>query len=429
MNGVALTSSGRRSSRTSASRRSVGAPGKRLRSTGRPGLIVERTVRTPFGAALPAAIWSAVLGFAVIALLVVVGWLAAPESGLSSGQVVAAGAQGWLLANFADLQLADGALGLTPLGLALIPGFALYRSGAWAARAADVRDWSDAARTVGLLTVIYGAITTTVAVFAVTSSVVPVVRTALVGASFLALVAGGLGVARASGLLRRLSLDLPAEAAVGIRAALGALAVMIAGGGVLLVATLAAHTSQVTDLWGVLHPDPAGAGLLLVLSVSLVPNAVLWAAAYCVGPGFAVGVGTGVAPTGVVVGAVPALPLFGALPGAGDAPAASLVGLALPVVAGIVTGAVVVRDRRLRGALPSRVGLLAGGAGLAAGLTLGLLSALAAGGLGGDRMADLGPSGLQVALVAGLELAAVAAATAWEWRRHSAAEHRVAVRR
>jgi hypothetical protein len=195
---------------------------------------------------------------------------------------------------------------------------------------------------------------------------------------------------------------------------------MVAGSALLVVVALLTHLRSVNDLWGSFSPDPAGAVLLVLLSLSLVPNAVLWAAAYCVGPGFAVGVGTSVAPTGVVIGAVPALPLFGALPGAGEAARASLIGLALPVVAGVLVGVVVARDQRLRRQPPSRSAGVAAAGGLAAGVVLGLLTGLSAGGIGPERMMQLGPVGLHVALVAGLELAAVAAATAWEWRRHTA---------
>ena len=47
----------------------------------------------------------------------------------------------------------------------------------------------------------------------------------------------------------------------------------------------------------------------------------------------------------------------------------------------------------------------------------GFLAALSAGAIGGGRMADVGPAGLQVGLVAGLEMAVVAGAVCWEWRR------------
>ena len=67
------------------------------------------------------------------------------------------------------------------------------------------------------------------------------------------------------------------------------------------------------------------------------------------------------------------------------------------------------------------IALVSSGSGtVVGGLFLGILCALSAGAVGGGRMSDLGPAGLQVALVAGLEMAVVAGAVCWEWRRHRA---------
>ncbi len=181
---------------------------------------------------------------------------------------------------------------------------------------------------------------------------------------------------------------------------------------------MAWHGGQVDELWGALGTDPVGAVLLLLLCVALLPNAALWAATYAVGPGFAVGAGTSVAPTGVVIGAVPAVPLLGALPGAGVAPGVSLFALLLPVLAGVTTGVLVARQHSVSGD-PAKLAGLAGAAGAMAGIVLGVLATWSSGSLGGGRMVDLGPSGAPVGLVAALEMAVVAAAVAWEWSRLS----------
>ncbi|HYN75139.1 MAG TPA: DUF6350 family protein, partial [Candidatus Limnocylindria bacterium] len=255
------------------------------------------TVRTPFGAALPAALWSAALGLAVVTVLVIVGWAAAPDTGVTTGAAVAAGGQAWLLAQGADLTLPDGVITLTPLGLLLLPGFVLVRSGRWAARAADVRSWADAARTVGLIALLYALIGLGVAFAAATPVVRPQPWTAFVGTGLVALLASGWGVLRASGLAAAVPAALPRQAVPVLRGAAGGLAVLIAGGGLFVAVSLLVHGGQVGGLWSGLGLDPAGAALLLLLSCALIPNAILWACAYVVGPGFAVGVGTSVAPT------------------------------------------------------------------------------------------------------------------------------------
>ena len=380
------------------------------------------TIRTPLGAALPAALWAAAVGLAAVTLLVVFGWAMAPDEGTPTRLAVAAGGQAWLLIQGADLTLTNGELTLTPLGLLLLPGFLLFGSGRWAARAADVRSWADAARTTGLLATIYALSGLGVALAAVTPSVRPDPWSAALCTGVVALVAGGYGVLRASGLLSTVPGLLPPQAAPVLRGALGGLAVMVTGGALLAATTFIAHAGQIGSLWSALGPDPAGGVLLLIVSCALVPNAVLWACAYAVGPGFAVGIGTTVAPTGVILGAAPALPILGALPGAGAAPIPSLVSVALPVLAGLFIGALVARHPVAAREIPSRAALLAAGAGALAGLALGAAAGLSAGALGGGRMADVGPAGLQVALVAGLEMAVVAGAVCWEWRRH--VEHR-----
>jgi len=57
-----------------------------------------------------------------------------------------------------------------------------------------------------------------------------------------------------------------------------------------------------------------GAALLLLAQLAYVPNAIVWAIAYTLGPGFAFGTGTVVAPTGSALGAVPLFPMLAAIP-------------------------------------------------------------------------------------------------------------------
>ncbi len=376
-------------------------------------------MRTPLGAAAPAAFWSALVGLAAVTVLVVIAWAAAPEAGTPPSAALASGGQAWLLIQGGDLQLAQGSLTLVPWGLLLLPAYVLVRSGRWAARAADVRSWGDAARTTGLLAFAYALIGLGVALASVTPAVRPDPWSAVAGTALVACVAGGWGVLAGSGLRESITSALPASAITVVRGAAGALAVLVGGGALMVAASLAWHGGQVDELWTALGTDPVGAVLLLLLCVALLPNAVLWAAAYAVGPGFAVGAGTSVAPTGVVIGAVPAVPLLGALPGAGDAAGASLIALLLPVLAGATAGILVARRRSDASPDPALLAGLAAGAGAGAGIGLGVLASWSSGSLGAGRMVDLGPSGVPVGLVAALEMAVVAAAVAWEWSRLS----------
>ncbi|MGZ4597708.1 MAG: cell division protein PerM, partial [Actinomycetes bacterium] len=142
---------------------------------------------------------------------------------------------------------------------------------------------------------------------------------------------------------------------------------------------------------------------------------VVWAAAFAVGPGFAVGAGTQVTFAGVDLGAVPAVPLLAALPGDGSPGPTALMALLVPVVAGVVAGRLV--DRR-DAALPEselgtwrRLAGLAAAAGGLAGLAVAALCALTSGPGGPGRLAEVGPSPWWVGLAAAGEVGLVAAAT------------------
>jgi hypothetical protein len=245
------------------------------------------------------------------------------------------------------------------------------------------------------------------------------VGSVLLGAMGFALVAGGCGVVHGARLWDQVWQRLPEPAEPILRAAGAGLAVLVGGGALLLAASIAWHGGRVAALARSLDVGAAGSLGVLLVCVLAVPTAVVWAAAYTVGPGFAVGVGTAVAPAGVTVGAVPALPLMAALPDSGHAPGASLVALAVPPLAGVVVGWFAAR-RPAPGPGPV-AGRTAGEAlvaGALAGVGLGLLAALSAGSVGAARMSNLGPDALRVALAAAVEVGAVAALVAYEGCRH-----------
>jgi hypothetical protein len=192
--------------------------------------------------------------------------------------------------------------------------------------------------------------------------------------------------------------------------------VLLASGAVLVGAALAVHATQARSLYDVLAPGIIGGLLLLLVEVVYLPNAVIFGMAYAIGPGFAVGAGTSVSPTGVFLGAVPSFPPLAALPEPGPAPALSLIALAAPFIAGAVGGTLTIR------AMPSPVYEAAPLWGFVTGVLTGcvsaVLAALAGGPMGGGRMVTIGPSPWQVGLLAALEVGIAAAIAAWltNWR-------------
>lgn len=78
--------------------------------------------------------------------------------------------------------------------------------------------------------------------------------------------------------------------------------------------SLAFHLATIQDLIVVLQPGWLGGVLLFIFNVLYLPNAIVATLAYLVGPGFAVGAHTLVAPLTHRILEIPALPLLGALP-------------------------------------------------------------------------------------------------------------------
>jgi Family of unknown function (DUF6350) len=394
----------------------------RPRQPGRASDAPTLVLRSPFAAGAVAAVWASAIGLACVALPVLLAWALAPHSasrgitGVPASDAARGGVLAWLAAQHASLHTSVGSLSLVPLGLLAIPALALYVSGRWAGRA-SVDAVPAAAAATASLAAAYALVVGVVCSLASDASLGAPMAPAVLGAALLAVFAGGLGVVSGGRLWPVLAARANESVPAVAKGALAGLSTMVAGGALLLALALIAHFGQVLDLARSLHAGAFGGLVLLLLGVLCVPTGAVWAASYAVGPGFAVGVGTSVAPAGVALGPVPAFPLLGVLPRTGPAPAASLAAMALPVLAGLVIGAMAARRPA---ATRGRTVAEAAAAGVAAGVALGLLAWLSAGSLGAVRMSELGPDGLRVGAVAALELAVVAAAVAWEADRHAA---------
>ncbi|GAA1810470.1 cell division protein PerM [Agromyces neolithicus] len=217
----------------------------------------------------------------------------------------------------------------------------------------------------------------------------------------------------AGGFFRERLGDLPRGVLDAITAAVrigaGAAFALLAVAAGLLAVLIALDYTTIAGLSQSLGAGVDGGIALLVGELAFLPNLVVWLAAWMLGPGFALGTGTVVAPGGTLLGPVPGIPLLGAIPAA--APLVGVLWLLVPVLAAFIGAWLVQGDVRdgWPGAGPASPGAavpwwrpIAVGAGAAAvaGVVLGLLAWWSGGAAGPGRLADVGPDAWVVAGVA-----------------------------
>ncbi len=154
-------------------------------------------------------------------------------------------------------------------------------------------------------------------------------------AGLLAALSAAAGVAGPCGFGERVR-ALPGWLSRGVRAGLAGAAALVAAGAALLLVVLLAHADAVAGSFAAIAPEAgSGAGLWL-LDIAYLPNAVIAAVSWLLGPGFALGAVTA-APTGATPGLVPPLPLAALLP-AGPPPTWAGLVFALPLAVGSAIG-------------------------------------------------------------------------------------------
>ncbi len=361
------------------------------------------------------------VGLVVVTLLVLAGWIAAPHGGAGLTGVLRAATALWLISHHVGFTLRGaGRIGMLPLGLVLLPGALLWLAGRWAVRAAGVTRLSEVGYAALALAVPYAGLAAGLAFASRSAQLAPSALQAAVAGFVLALTAGGLGGARALAPWPRLTGLLSVRLRSVIVGAAVTLAVLGAVGALLTGVSLAVHLRAISAENAALAPGAVGAGLLLLAQLAYLPNALMWAVSFLMGPGFAFGGGTIVAPTGSALGRLPEFPMLAALPSGvhqGFSPALFGLMLAVPYLAGAAGGWVLARA----GPTPALEAAPMWGfaSGALAGGVLGVLAAFAGGPLGDGRLAEVGPSGWRIGLVAVLELGVASAicAGAVNWLR------------
>ncbi|MFI0998838.1 DUF6350 family protein [Streptomyces galbus] len=360
------------------------------------------------------------LGLGSLTVLVMVLWISSPYPDSGPGGALHVAAALWLLAHGVELVRADtlsgvpAPVGVTPLLLLALPVWLVHR----AARDAVDADEDGLAPPVSARTawagVVLGylAVGAGTALYAAGGSLRPSWAWTVLGLPTVVALSAGTGVWTAYGCPRgpvdQLLGLLPRRTRrvvlgprgrekllVAVRAAGAGAAVCVGGGAGLVAVSSVWHGDVAREAFLRLTEGWSGRCAVLLLCVTLVPNAAVWGAAYALGPGFALGTGHAVGPWGSDPAPVlPPFPLLAAVPDAGAGTPWNWAAGVVPLAAGVTMGWFVGRG----GARWSvrRTAVIAGVAATVCAAALALAAGMAGGPLGVGALARFGPVWWQV---------------------------------
>lgn len=416
-------------------------------------LLIRLRDRTPgLAAGLLGGAVAAGLGLGSFAVLVIVLWISSPYPDSGPGGALHVATALWLLAHGAELVRADtlsggpAPVGLTPLLLLALPLWLVHRAARDAA-GGDEESPLVPARTAWAGVVLgYLAVGAAAALYASGGELRPSWAWTCVCLPALVMGAAGAGVWTAYGRpseavdavlvllpagVRRLVLGAEARERLGAaaRAAGAGVAVLVGGGAVLLGVSLVVHGGTARASFLQLTEGWSGRFAVLLLCVTLLPNAAVWAVSYAVGPGFVLGAGHVVGPlSSDPAPLLPPFPLLAVVPEPGTGGPVHWAAGAVPLVAGVVAGWFVGRagsagqGDAAGAAWPRR--RTAGAAWWAAVLcavAVTVLAASAGGPLGVSALARFGPvwwqvGGAALAWLAGVGVPVALGVRAWRCR-------------
>ena len=178
----------------------------------------------------------------------------------------------------------------------------------------------------------------------------------------------------------------------GVRVGLGVVATMIATSSLVIMLALGFGWIEVIRLYEALGLSVLGGVMLTLGQLAILPNLIIYGAAWISGVGFQIGAGSYVSPLATQLGPIPALPVFAAIPTGGYD--RGILFALVPVIAAFV-GTILVRRHtdQMRweyGTPLSAAFSLAILAAVTAGIVSFVLAALASGSFGPGRLQEVG---------------------------------------
>lgn len=383
-------------------------------------LLTRLRDRTPgLAASLLGGAVAAGLGLGSFAVLVIVLWISSPYPDSGPGGALHVAAALWLLAHGAELIRTDtlsgvpAPVGVTPLLLLALPLWLVHRAARDVA-GGDEEPPQASGRTAWTGVVLgYLAVGAAVALYASGGALRPSWTWTCVCLPVVVMGAAGAGVWTAYGRpadaldgalvllpagVRRLVLGAEARArlAASARAAGAGVSVLVGGGAVMLAVSLVAHGGATRGAFFQLTEGWSGRFAVLLLCLTLLPNAAVWAVGYAAGPGFVLGAGHVVGPlSSDPAPLLPPFPLLAAVPEAGRGGPAHWAAGAVPLVAGVLAGWFVGRAAG-SGWSPRRTAGAVVWAAVLCAAAVAVLTALSGGPLGVGVLARFGPVWWQV---------------------------------
>ena len=364
----------------------------------------ESTDTPPWVTGVLAAVQATVLSLLILVLPAMTAYVvtSADPSNVGTSWVssvqVAAGL--WLLGHGVPLIASGVSVSLIPLGLTILLTFISYASARRTAQPA----WSAFGAGVGA----YVAVGAVVALIAGLRTPGQFLLTVL-GTAAVAAIGLGAGILKhpQAPKIRDLfasQLDrVPPVLLVAIRGGVLAAAWLILLSVLLVVVWIFMGRAPSLDVINALSLSWID-GIILALAQALfLANLVVWGLSWIAGPGFSVGTGSIFAPTEVVTGPLPVMPILGALPDEQMVNSLTTFAPALVVVCGVLAA---IYTRRRTGALtwPWVAGVVAT-ITATTGLIVAVLTAVSSGAIGPGRMTDVGAN---IFPVTGAVMAAVA---------------------
>ncbi|MBD3009604.1 DUF6350 family protein [Streptomyces sp. 5-10] len=381
------------------------------------------------------------LGLGTLAVVVLLLWITSSSPASSPDGALHVAADLWLLGHGADLVRTEtlsghtAPVGLTPLLLSVVPCWLLYRAAQHAVYQAEPDEgegqWApeesfvDPRTAFAWVTGGYLLVGTAAVVYASTGPLHVDPLSALLHLPVVAGAIAAVGVWTADGRfplrlpgpvserLRRLpgaewtvraAASLAARSwcrrrrlTAALRAGTSGLVVLLGSGALLTATSMLSHAGAVQVTFLNLSDVWSGRFAVLLVSLALLPNAIVWGAAYGVGAGFTVGGGSVVAPLGITsYPQLPHFPLVAALPTDGSGgPLVWLTGIAAGASVAWFIGIGAVRrpgkgePRPPWGWAETLVLAVLAAVGCAA--AMALLAGVSGGPLGIGILADLGP--------------------------------------